>query len=668
MHNYFTGTASHNDVVVDGRSQARGAATSGPLLVRNGVTYQSGYTPLYDGVDDMRTVMMLDKNHFVIVDRLHSARRHRYQQMFHLFPGAKLRIAGSTVQGIGRDSAQSVSIEQLGRTPSKLWAAAGRRNPPMGLCSGRYQVAENCYAIGYDQTSRSASYTTLVTVGGQDRAFAIRRSGSDDRYVVNDHGRRFTLSLRETPGRSEWVNAIHPHIPAAHSTTLPGLFPLSRWTGVGSGSVSVQAARDAQQRGAQALVVSASTGTETATTNDVRADLSRSNLQVRLRLTGYNQLTGHDRSDSVMLSLSNHAWAASASIELREPYAHYYAGEWMTLSLGRDSALATVKGHWRMHGAFSWRDVDGVSLTLRASEGSGPAPTAELERVAAIPQQRSGAVVFVFDDGYRSILPAAAELHSHGMPANVAVIGKYTENPAFGHLNVFNLRWLQGHWGWDMVNHTRDHVDAVADYYSRRAYGAYEQDILDGATFLQRNGLNSAPNWLIYPYGDTNAALSRVVKRLYPFARTTDEGPEAYPYGSPLRVKTLELRAPGDAGDASGYAPLTRPAEVIAAARDAQRYHTTLIITLHRIHSLSSDHLGYPIADFDAIVRGITALHAPVLTLSQLDKMDGVPETNRITVRPAAPSLIVPSFSDVRGGGGTGAGIWSRSAGSCSRR
>ena len=658
MHNYFTGTASHNDVVVDGRSQTRGAATSGPLVVRNGVTYQSGQTSLYDGVNDMRTVMMLDKNHFLVVDRLHSAREHRYQQMFHLFPGARVRMAGTTVRGVGEDAEQSVTIQQLGRRSSKVWAKQGQRKPPMGLCSARYQVAENCYAIGYDQAGRSASYTTLITVGRRDPKFAIRRAGSDDQYVVNDHRRRFTLSLRETSGRAEWVDAIHPHIPALRSTTLPGLFPLSRWTGSGVGSMAVQPARDAQEQGAKAVLLTAGAGTESATNNDVQADLSRSNLQVRLRLTGYNDRTGDDRA-AVMLSLSNHAWAASASIDLRKLYTHYYAGEWMTVSLGRDSSLGTVAGHWHLHGPFSWRDIDGVRLTLQAANSPGAPPTAELERVAAMPWQRSGAVAFVFDDGYRSILPAAAELHSHGMPANVAVIGKDTETPAFGFLNVFNLRWLQDHWGWNIVNHTQDHADAVQDYYRGGAFGLYEQDILDGATFLQRSGLNSAPNWLIYPHGDTNAALSRVVGRLYPFARTTNAGPEAYPYGSPLRVKTLELRAPGDAGDASGYAALTPPAEVIAAARDALRYHTTLIVTLHRIRSLPSDRPGYPMKDLSAIVGGIQRLNVPVLTLSQLDKLDGVPETNRIIVRPAAPSLIVPRFSDVSGGAPTGAGIWS---------
>ena len=118
----------------------------------------------------------------------------------------------------------------------------------------------------------------------------------------------------------------------------------------------------------------------------------------------------------------------------------------------------------------------------------------------------------MFDDGYESILPAAEYLHGNGMPGNVAVIGKVVELPWRSYLNVFDLRMFQNQWGWNMANHTQDHVDAITMYYKRNT-SAYEQDILDGAAFLEQAGLNSAPNWLIYPHGTTNDALAKVVAR-----------------------------------------------------------------------------------------------------------------------------------------------------------
>ena len=72
MHSYFQGTSSHNAVVVDGQSQARGAARAGPLRTSGGVTYQSAESPVYDDVTNRRTVVMVDKDHYLVLDRLDS--------------------------------------------------------------------------------------------------------------------------------------------------------------------------------------------------------------------------------------------------------------------------------------------------------------------------------------------------------------------------------------------------------------------------------------------------------------------------------------------------------------------------------------------------------------------------------------------------------------------
>ncbi len=87
MFNYFHGTSAHNTVVVDGKDQAQGSANAGNFVSTPDLTYQSAESSLYQGVT-RRMVMMVDKNHFLVVDHLTSASRHTYQQMFHLFPGS----------------------------------------------------------------------------------------------------------------------------------------------------------------------------------------------------------------------------------------------------------------------------------------------------------------------------------------------------------------------------------------------------------------------------------------------------------------------------------------------------------------------------------------------------------------------------------------------------
>ena len=649
MRAYFHGTSAHNTVVVDGHSQEQGDAYAGPLIQRNGMTWQSGQSSLYEGVDHQRTLMMIDKNHFLVIDRLHSSKPHTYQQMFHVFPGATVRRNGLSVSASDSSPSHTLQITQLEPGRTSLQTSIGRYTPPSGLCSTRYQIAVGCEALAYTQHSANASYATLLSVGKPDPRFQVSYDSARDSLTVHDDGRLLQLTLGETRGITESVTATHPKAPVAHSTPLPGTASLSHWQPSGSGSATATPAAD--DGGAKAVAMNTGKGQEESITDpSVRANLSASNLQVRLKVTNAARVR------SLTLALSNYNFRASASIEMLDSYQPRYSGDWMTISLGRESpVVAPMSGSWELRaGRFDWGSVDGVRLTMRSQLGPGPAPTVQLQSVSSMPQPRTGVVSFVFDDGYESILPAAAAMHARGMAGSVAVIGRAAEVPFFKQLNLYELRMLQNQLGWNMVNHTQWHVDAVGDYFRRRAFGAYEQDVLDGATFLERAGLNSAPNWLVYPHGTTNTELERVVSRFYTFARTTNTAPEAFPFGSPLRVKTLELHAPGDSGDGAASA-LTPPDQVVSAARDALRYHDTLIVTLHRIDALPTDSRGYPLTDFVQILNGIKRLHIPVRTLSGLDRMNGVPETAHITVRPAKPSLITVSVV-ARGGGGRG--VW----------
>lgn len=637
MFDYFHGTASHNTVVVDGRSQSEGSASAGPLVSQNGVTYQSAFSALYEGVSQRRTLMMLNKDHFLVIDRLSSVREHTYEQMFHLFPGAVLKREGLTVIGQGGTSERSVTIRQLDSPGITLSTAIGQEDPPAGLYSDRYNVCQPSYAISYARRGLTAAYTTLISVGPPDPGFSISYDKTRERLVMHDHGRVLRIDLGETPGSAGQARATDPDPPDYKTRVVPGVAPWSRWTAAGDGVSSVTTASDGSSNGA--LRLSTAGGTQQATNDTVRVDLSSSNLHVGLRVGNRVRL------ESFSLELSNHRWSSSRRIDLRPSISSGDNGVWMTISLGRDSSLSGLKGHWQTEGgAFDWRHVDGVRLKMGAAPGSGPPPWVEIDSIRSVQQQRRGAVVFVFDDGYESIKPAARYLHLNEMPGNVSVIGQQVKLATARYLNVYDLRMLQNVWGWNMVNHTQQHREIMKDYYDSRRFASFEQDIVDGAMTLEQAGLNSAPNWFIYPHGSTNNALNEVVGRFYKFARTTWSGPEAYPYGSPLRVKTLELHLA--VGSGAARKPGTRPSEVIAAIRDAERYHTPLILTFHRIHAVPSDRPGYPLDDFKKIVDEVRNVGIPVLTLSQLDARNGVPVDNRIVETPAIPPLLTVTIMD----------------------
>jgi hypothetical protein len=224
------------------------------------------------------------------------------------------------------------------------------------------------------------------------------------------------------------------------------------------------------------------------------------------------------------------------------------------------------------------------------------------------------------------------------MEANVAVIGKYVDYPDQDYLNLPQLKQLQNGWGWNMANYTQQYLNAVQQYYNRSNLAGYATDIVQQAAWLEANGLNSAPNWFVYPYGSTNPQLETVVGHYYMFARVTADGPDAYPYGDPRGVTDLEVQYPGD-GEGKGMSD-TSPSQILSAVNQAEAHHMTLILTFTRIHSQASDLPGYPLALFEQVVNGVHRSGIKVMTLSQLDRSNGVPVNNRIYVDDGRPSQI----------------------------
>ena len=149
MRDYFHGTASHDTVIVDGRDQEIGSATAGAFGQKDGITYQSGESSLYPGVTQRRVVMMLDQYHYLITDRITSSQVHQYQQVFHLFHGARITTHGLTVTGTAQNGAASLTIKQIDTAGVTESAVSGQINPPAGLCSVRYQVIESCPEVSY---------------------------------------------------------------------------------------------------------------------------------------------------------------------------------------------------------------------------------------------------------------------------------------------------------------------------------------------------------------------------------------------------------------------------------------------------------------------------------------------------------------------------------------
>lgn len=633
-HAYFHGTSSENTVVVDGKTQNQGNGTATKLITADGMTFQSAESSLYKGVTHRRLVTMVDSSHILVIDQLSSATAHNYQQMFHLFPGAKLTRSGLTVTGSGGTPRRQVTIQQLspkGITESDIINQRG--NHPAGLCSSQYGKLLPCYAISYSQHGRNVSFYTLVTIGRpQPSSFDVQVRAKDRQLQIVDNHHHVTMALgdsAEVPARA-WATGPTP--PAVDSDPVSAASEPDDWAVTGGGELT--AVRSKADHNHVVTRVSTNSGVPVYLQNNtVRLNLAKYNARLRVEMDGFSRLS------EARVILSNDEFSKTETMNLLDAYTRTFSGGWEDIFLGPSQKWGKTGGWQGSSPGFDWSKIDGFKFEIESRTTGGRASGLSVDGISLIPKQNQAKVVFVFDDGYDSILPAAAYMHKNKMPADVAVIGKYVDFPTQDHLSLYQLRQLQNDWGWDMVNHTQQHADAVVSYYDQNDMTGYAADILQQATWLEANGLNSAPNWLIFPHGSTNSELEKVVGRYYMFSRVVADNPDAYPYGDPHAVSDFEIEYPGDEGD-SGSAGLTPPSQVMSAVQQTISNRTTLILTFHRIHSEASDPAGYPLSLFEQIVNGVKQSGIKVMTLSQLDQSNGVPLNNRIYYKAEKPSQI----------------------------
>ncbi|MBX3142397.1 MAG: heparinase II/III family protein [Trueperaceae bacterium] len=231
-------------------------------------------------------------------------------------------------------------------------------------------------------------------------------------------------------------------------------------------------------------------------------------------------------------------------------------------------------------------------------------------------------VVIVFDDGYRSILPAIEVMRRQGFAGNIAVIADRVEGRINSYLDVPTLRSIQDEYGWNIVNHSRHHVPAASYHDGPIGLEGLANDVMSGARFLIENGLNSAPNWYIFPFGSHDFATRSVIGRYYQLARVTTRGDAAVPLANPLAVTTVssDLVRFVDGVDIRWFLPVE---EMIALVGQAIGQGRSIFVTFHRIRSLENDPPGYELTDFETFIDYLAAEGIRVRTLSEFAEYVG---------------------------------------------
>lgn len=626
---YFHGTRSHNTVVVDGQDQMTGNAstsskvTPGTFKEGPGYVYQSGQSNLYEGVSHERAILMIEDSTILVMDKLKSSSDHTYEQMFHLFPGAKVSSDGLTLTAQGDKPEQSLAIRQFITDGVELHTTSGNQDPPEGLCSSEYNSAVPCEAVSYAQKGKDVSYVTAISIG-KNKADINFNKDSNILTVKTDKG-EYSIKINETESEDRSIEAdkkidtaeIYSDIqPVDYLNTFSAWKIIDR-KNIGSKGESVSV----NSKDKSLEIVTPSDGSYFDVSRNANLDLSNQNIYFKVKIENNLILQGFD------FYISNNNWEKYARFNVQSSsYDIDRSGEWLQFGIGKGDLRNIKLGNWiKSSPSFNWSKIDNIKFVAQSEKGRNV--TIDIKDFSLVHDQKEGRAVVVFDDGWSSVLDATVSMNKYNMKGNIGVITSSVGKRNY--LSLDNIKALQNEYGWNIVSHSSLHKNAVNEYVNNNNLSGLDNDVSDALQYLIQNDINSAPNWYIYPDGSTDGAVKKVISKYYKFGRATTNVPELFPFAEPLEVGVFPI-----------YSDRTKPIDVHNAVSDAIKYKQTIFLMFHKISKEApSVFTETSLNDFDTIVEDINKQGIKVVTLSELDKENGITNTE-FALHEAIPSQL----------------------------
>lgn len=617
---YFHGTRAHNTVVVDNRDQNIGneskKVSAGFFDQRDGYVYQSAQHILYDGVTHKRAMVLIEDSTVLILDDLESSSEHTYEQMFHLFPGAQINSDDLTLKAKGSLSEQSLTIQQFITNGLELQTAIDAKNPLDGLCSFEYKVAVPCQAISYKQKGKNVSYVTAISLG--TNLDDIKFDQDSKLLTVTTKNNIYSFKINKTKN-IERVIEVNKKIKTSslysNLTPVPSLNLLTGWEAyneIYDNNIENYGSSVVVNKQEKSLQMTTPTdGTFLSLSKDIVLDLSKQNLYFKIKVDKTVNLQGLD------FYLSNDNWAKYAVFYIKgSAYDVNRDGEWLQFGVGKGDLRKIELGNWfKSDSTFDWAKIDSLKIVAKSNQGKNV--TLNIKDFYLAPDQKEARAIIVFDDGWDSVMAGADLMNKYNFKGNVAVITNSIGKNKY--LTLDNLKILQNNYGWNIVSHSSLHKDAV-ETYGKVKLQEYETDIGDALQYLIQNGLNSAPNWYIYPDGRTNGPLKTIINKYYKFARATTYVPQVFPFAEPLEIGVFPI-----------YSDRTQLVDVHNSLSDALKYKQTIILMFHKLSEGSpSVYTEYSLSDFGKILKDIKNQGIKVVTLSEFDQEFNVPQTDFI--------------------------------------
>ncbi|MDO8742246.1 MAG: heparinase II/III family protein [bacterium] len=620
---YFHGTRSHNTVVVDGKDQSAGLESStqpkkvfaGFFEEGDGYVYQSGQNILYDGVSHERAIVLIEDSTVLVLDNLKSSAPHTYEQMFHLFPGARVTTDGLTLKAEGSDPKQSLTIKQFATDGLKLSTAINKQKPLDGQCSVQYKVAIPCHSISYAKKGNSVSYVTAINIG-QNAANVTFRQDKNLVIVTTKKG-EYTVKIDRTENVERSIDVKKNYDANQSNSSIQQIDSLNTsigWeevsefiSGVVGGSLSVN------QKENSLGITTASDGSHFGIEKKVNLDLSNHNIYFQFKVDRIFSLQGVD------LYLSNDNWATYAKFNVKsiipDPEEDINRNNtWINFGVAKGDLRKVELGNWtKKDSSFDWSKVDGIKIVATAKQGK--VAKVNIHEFRLVPDQKEARAVIVFDDGWASVMDAAQIMNKYGVKGNVAMVTGSVDTKRY--LTLDNLKTLQSEYGWNVVSHSSLHKNAVLEYVHEDNIEGFTNDVMDALYYLIKNDLNSAPNWYVYPDGSIDNSTRAIIGKYYKYARATIAVPVAFPFADSLAVGTFGM-----------YSNTAQSTDAHNAVSDAIKYKQTLFLMFHKISKgPASQHTEFSLRDFETVIKDMKRQGIRIMTLSELDRGNGIPQT-----------------------------------------
>jgi hypothetical protein len=212
---YFFGTRAHNTVVVDGQDQIPGPVLPGLNLAGDDWAYQSGSATVNDGVTHRRSVLLLGRDLVLVADTLTGTRPHEYEQLWHIFPEARVITDGQRLRAYDEYDNVALRIEQVPLAePLTLRTYYGQNEPTQGWYSAEFGRMQPNHVGGYRIQSQHATYLTLIAsephASAEPTVTGTVAGGSVDATVCAD-GVAATVAIRDQAGPAEQVSVEWSH-------------------------------------------------------------------------------------------------------------------------------------------------------------------------------------------------------------------------------------------------------------------------------------------------------------------------------------------------------------------------------------------------------------------------------------------------------------------------